>query len=55
MKKIGAGRSAQRCTPRRPNSPLSEMNKERLWRLIKAGLMIPAWLAAANRQFGMLK
>ena len=48
MKKIDAERNAQRYTPRRPNSPLSEMNKERVRRLIAAGLMTPAGLAAAG-------
>ena len=48
MKKIDAERNAQRYTPRRPNSPFSEMNKERVRRLIAAGLMTPAGLAAAG-------
>ena len=48
VKKIDAERNAQRYTPRRPNSPLSEMNKERVRRLIAAGLMTPAGLAAAG-------
>jgi len=48
MKKIDAERNAQRYTPRRPNSPLSEMNKERVRRLIAAGLMTPAGLAATG-------
>ena len=48
VKKIDAERNAQRYTPRRPNSPFSEMNKERMRRLIAAGLMTPAGLAAAG-------
>jgi len=48
IKKVDAERNAQRYTPRRPNSPLSEMNKERVRRLIDAGLMTPAGLAAAG-------
>ena len=48
VKKIDAERNAQRYTPRRPNSPFSEMNKERVRRLIAAGLMTPAGLAAAG-------
>lgn len=48
VKKIDAERNAQRYTPRRPNSPLSEMNKERVRRLRDAGLMAPAGLAAAG-------
>ena len=47
-KKLDAERNAQRYTPRRPNSPMSEMNKERVRRLIAAGLMTPAGLAAAG-------
>ena len=48
IKKLDAERNAQRYTPRRPNSPFSEMNKERVRRLIAAGLMTPAGLAAAG-------
>ena len=48
IKKIDAERNAQRYTPRRPNSPLSEMNKERVRRLRDAGLMSPSGLAAAG-------
>ncbi len=48
IKKIDAESNAQRYTPRRPNSPLSEMNKERVRRLRDAGLMTPAGLAAAG-------
>ena len=48
IKKLDAERNAQRYTPRRPNSPLSEMNKERVRRLIAVGLMTPAGLAAAG-------
>ena len=48
VKKIDKVTDARRFTPRRPNSPLSEMNKERVRRLIKAGKMTPAGLAAAG-------
>ena len=48
VKKIDVERNAQRYTPRRPNSPLSEMNKERVRRMIAAGLMTPAGLKAAG-------
>jgi uncharacterized protein YdeI (YjbR/CyaY-like superfamily) len=48
IKKIDAERNAQRYTPRRPNSPLSEMNKERVRRLVTAELMTPSGLAAAG-------
>jgi uncharacterized protein YdeI (YjbR/CyaY-like superfamily) len=51
IKKLDAKRNAQRYTPRRPNSPLSEMNMERVRRLIAAGLMTLAGLAAAGGPF----
>jgi uncharacterized protein YdeI (YjbR/CyaY-like superfamily) len=46
-KKHGPDSRAQRFTPRRPKSPLSEMNKVRIRRLHAAGLMTEAGLAAA--------
>jgi len=42
VKKIDGEKTAQRFTPRRENSPWSEMNKERARRLIKAGKMTKA-------------
>jgi uncharacterized protein YdeI (YjbR/CyaY-like superfamily) len=39
VKKLDQFGRAQRYTPRRPNSPISETNKERLRRLAKAGLV----------------
>ncbi len=45
VKKVDEERRAQRFTPRRKNSPVSEMNKERARRMIKAGLMTKAGLA----------
>ncbi len=48
IKKIDEKSRAQRFTPRRPKSPLSEMNKERVRRLIKAGKMTPVGLLAAG-------
>jgi uncharacterized protein YdeI (YjbR/CyaY-like superfamily) len=39
---------AQRFTPRRPGSPVSPMNSVRIRRLIEAGRMTPAGLAAAG-------
>jgi uncharacterized protein YdeI (YjbR/CyaY-like superfamily) len=48
VKKIDEATNARRFTPRRPNSPLSEMNKERVRRLIKASRMTPAGLAVAG-------
>ena len=48
VKKLAADSRAQRFTPRRPGSTLSEMNKVRLRRLVEAGRMTPAGLAAAG-------
>lgn len=46
IKKVDVGHIAQRFTPRRSaKSDLSETNKERVRRLIRAGLMTPAGLA----------
>lgn len=42
VKRIGEESRAQRFTPRRENSPWSEMNKERARRLIKKGRMAKA-------------
>lgn len=39
VKRVDEDSVAQRFTPRRKGSPMSEMNKERVRRLIKAGLM----------------
>ncbi len=47
-KKINVESYAHRFTPRRKNSPMSEMNKERMRRLIEAGLMTPAGLATVG-------
>ncbi|MBI3815352.1 MAG: YdeI/OmpD-associated family protein [Nitrospinae bacterium] len=48
IKKIDGESRAQRFTPRRPKSQFSEMNKERVRRLIKEGKMTPAGLIAAG-------
>ncbi len=45
---IDEERFAQRFSPRKKGSAWSEMNKERLRRLIEAGEMTPAGLAAAG-------
>ncbi len=47
VKKLEADSRAQRFTPRRPKSPVSELNKERMRRMIEAGRMTEAGLAAA--------
>jgi hypothetical protein len=46
-KKFDAARSAQRFTPRRPKSNWTELNKERMRRLIAEGKMTAAGLAVA--------
>jgi uncharacterized protein YdeI (YjbR/CyaY-like superfamily) len=48
LKKHGPDSRVQRYTPRRPGSRLSEMNKERVRRLVAEGKMTPAGLAAAG-------
>ena len=48
VKKHGPDSRAQRFTPRRKGSPMSEMNKERARRLIERGNMTPAGLAASG-------
>jgi uncharacterized protein YdeI (YjbR/CyaY-like superfamily) len=46
LKKVDKNRFAQRFSPRRPKSNLSPMNRERVRRLMKAGRMTRAGLAA---------
>ena len=48
VKKQAASSRVQRFTPRRPGSPLSEMNKERMRRLRADGRLTAAGLAAAG-------
>ncbi|HYV91156.1 MAG TPA: YdeI/OmpD-associated family protein [Chitinophagales bacterium] len=50
-KSIDKDRSAQRFTPRRKNSNLSELNKERVQRLIKSGMMKSAGLDSIRHHF----
>jgi uncharacterized protein YdeI (YjbR/CyaY-like superfamily) len=53
IKKVDAGHVAQRFTPRRSaKSDLSETNKERVRRLIRAGLMTPGGLAKIQIRMG---
>jgi uncharacterized protein YdeI (YjbR/CyaY-like superfamily) len=47
VKKLDADGRAQRFTPRRRGRPVSELNKERMRRMIEAGMMTEAGLAAA--------
>ena len=53
QKGIDEERFAQRFTPRKWTSPLSEMNKERVRRLIKQGKMTNIGLKAVSRSFDM--
>ncbi|MDP2966546.1 MAG: YdeI/OmpD-associated family protein [Pelolinea sp.] len=48
VKKIDDVSNARRFTPRWPNSPLSDMNKERVRRLIQPREMTPVGLATAG-------
>jgi uncharacterized protein YdeI (YjbR/CyaY-like superfamily) len=52
VKKYDEERAAQRFSPRRKNSQLSEMNKERIRRLIEAGKMTPAGLESIKHHLG---
>lgn len=45
VKTYDADRTVQRFSPRKPNSPYSQTNKERLHRLIRQGQVSPAVLA----------
>jgi uncharacterized protein YdeI (YjbR/CyaY-like superfamily) len=51
IKRVDDNRFAQRFTPRRPKSPVSEMNKERIRRLIKKKRMTTFGLKAVSRFF----
>lgn len=51
VKGIDKKKFAQRFTPRKPNSSLSELNRERIHRLIGQGKMMPAGLAAVAHVF----
>jgi uncharacterized protein YdeI (YjbR/CyaY-like superfamily) len=48
IKKLPDDARAQRFTPRRPRSPMSELNKARVRRMIEAGKMTPAGLDVAG-------
>jgi len=48
VKNIDKESYAQRFTPRRPGRPVSEMNKERIRRLLAEGKMTPAGTAVAG-------
>jgi len=51
VKRIDEEKFAQRFTPRRPKSILSEMNKERIRRLINSKRMTPIGLKAVSHAF----
>ncbi|MCX6742379.1 MAG: YdeI/OmpD-associated family protein [Candidatus Pacearchaeota archaeon] len=51
IKGVDNNRFAQRFTPRRPTSPVSEMNKERIRRLIKQKRMTVIGLNAVSKFF----
>jgi len=50
-KRVDGERFAQRFSPRRPNSELSQMNRERIRKLIAEGKMTKAGLAAVSHAF----
>ena len=51
IKRVDNDKFAQRFTPRRPKSPVSEMNKERIRRLIRRKRMTSFGLKAVSRFF----
>ena len=51
LKMLDNDRTVQRFSPRRKKSELSEMNKERVRRLIKSGEMTPAGLDIIKQHF----
>ena len=55
LKGINEQKFAQRFTPRKATSALSEMNKERIRRLIKEKKMTPAGLKAISKVFDKSK
>lgn len=55
LKRIDKEKFTQRFTPRKPKSNLSEMNKERIRRLIKKRRMTAAGLNAISGSFDKLK
>jgi uncharacterized protein YdeI (YjbR/CyaY-like superfamily) len=51
-KKYDAESAVQRITPRRKKSFLSELNRQRIWKLQHLGLMTPAGIAPIADQLG---
>ena len=52
VKKFDAESMVQRVTPRRKKSSLSELNRQRIWKLEAQGLMTPAGYAVIQDQIG---
>lgn len=52
VKKFDADSMVQRVTPRRKKTSLSELNRQRIWKLQKQDLMTPAGLAPIQDQIG---
>lgn len=55
VKKYDADSRVQRVTPRRKKSFLSELNRQRVWKLQQQGLMTPAGIAPIAAQIGSLE
>lgn len=52
VKKYDLESMVQRVTPRRKKSSLSELNRQRIWKLQQMGLMTPAGIAPIEAQIG---
>ncbi|MBL7783516.1 MAG: YdeI/OmpD-associated family protein [Saprospiraceae bacterium] len=52
VKKYDEDSMVQRTTPRRKKSFLSELNRQRVWKLQRQGLIMPAGIAAIESQIG---
>ncbi|MEO6038537.1 MAG: YdeI/OmpD-associated family protein [Saprospiraceae bacterium] len=52
VKKYDAESSVRRITPRRKKTSLSELNRQRIWKLQAQGLMTPAGFAPIEAQIG---
>lgn len=52
VKKFCEESTVQRITPRRKKSFLSELNRQRVWKLQRLGLMTPAGIAPIEAQIG---
>lgn len=52
VKKYDEDSMVQRTTPRRKKSFLSELNRQRVWKLQRQGQMMPAGIAAIEPQIG---